>query len=95
MNIRLGNLSPREFGERVGSPFTGTEIAYLTERWSGNARLSGPEDFHIFDSPTISVTVGSRKADVLAVFVAANSRKPFNREVDFDLDDDWTKGAED
>ncbi len=89
MGLRMGNLSPEQFAERVGTEFTAEEIAELRSVWSQNAELTGPEDWHIFDSPTISVTVGRPGGRALATFIRANDRRPFNRRVDFDLDARW------
>lgn len=94
MHLRLGNLTPEQFAERVGSEFTEQEAAYLRSVASGNANLAGPDDFHIFERPSISVTVGSPTTHVLDVFKAANARKPFNREVSFDLDNRWATPTE-
>lgn len=89
--LRLGNLTPEQFAERVGTEFTADELAILAAARSGRAQLTGPEDFHIFDSPSISVTVGSLDAAVLGVFIAANERATYNREVNFELDDEWSR----
>lgn len=89
MLLRIGNLSPQQFAERVGTEFTAGELKLLGRARSGNAVLTGPNDFHIFDKPGISVTVGSRRCEALEIFKAANSRKEFNRPVQFDLDDRW------
>lgn len=85
----MGNLSPDEFALRVGTEFTDNELSALRGYRSGLAKLTGPDDFHIFDSPIISVTVGSAESVVLDIFTAANERSSFNRQVDFDLDSAW------
>lgn len=89
MMLRLGNLSPEAFAERVGAEFTPEEVAYLRSVWSQKAALVGPDDFHIFDDPAISVTVGAPSSRTVAVFQAANERKPFNRELSVYLDEQW------
>ena len=86
---RMGNLSPEAFADRVGAVFTPEEIAELRATWSQEARLTGPEDWHIFDAPSVTVTVGRPTARALAIFVAANDRQPFNRHVPVDLDAGW------
>jgi hypothetical protein len=91
MNLRLGNLSPTQFAEHVGTEFTNDEAAYLQSVWSQNAALTGPDDFHIFSDPAISITVGSASSRTLEVFKAANSRTQFNREITFDLDEQYQK----
>lgn len=92
MNIRLGNLSPEQFADRVGAEFTSDELAELHSVWSQWAELTGPEDFHIFDAPTIFVTIGSVSSRAVEIFKAANARKTFNREVTFGLDDRFKGG---
>lgn len=89
MYLRLGNLTPQEFATKVGTEFTAEEMDTLRAARSGQATLTGPEDFHIFDAPAISVTLGSRTAAVIDIFKAAHERQPFNREVAFDLDESW------
>lgn len=89
MYLKLGNLSPEQFATRVGSEFTPDEITYLKSVWSRNATLTGPDDFHIFDNPAISIHVGSATTKTLDVFKAANARKQFNDEISFHLDEEW------
>lgn len=91
MYLRMGNLTPAQFAERVGSEFTADELLELAGMRSGNATLAGPNDFHIFCDPSISVTIGSRDCAALELFKAANARKQFNRPVDFDLDEAWSR----
>jgi len=92
MFLKLGNLSPERFAERVGSEFTDDELTYLRSVWSQKAALVGPDDFHIFDDPTISAHIGSATSRTVEVFKAANARSPFDRAVQFSLDDDWESG---
>jgi hypothetical protein len=89
----MGNLSPEEFAGRVGADFTHEEIAVLRSTWSRMADLSGPEDWHIFDSPSISITVGNPTARALAILVRANDRHPSTRLVDVDIDERWNEGS--
>lgn len=91
--LRMGNLTPEKFSERVGTEFTAEEIQALQVMRSGNAILTGPDDFHIFSDPGLSITVGSRDAKCIPIFVASNARKTWNRSVDIDLDEAW-KAAE-
>jgi len=91
MFLKFGNLSPEKFAERVGSAFTDEELAYLHSVWSQNAALVGLDDFHIFDDPSITVHIGSVASRVVDVFVAADTRLPFNREIQFSLDAEWSK----
>lgn len=91
--LRMGNLSPENFADRVDTHFTNEEIDQLRAAWSQRADLTGPEDWHIFDSPSISITVGRATARVVAILVRANDRRPFNRQVDIDLDDRWKHKA--
>lgn len=86
MNIKFGNLSPLSFASRVGTEFTAAELETLGHFWSQNATLTGPDQFHIFDDPAITIHVGSVDALPLDVFKAANARKPFNRPVSFYVD---------
>lgn len=87
--LRLGNLSPEEFAERVDTVFTPDELEHLNKVRSGFANLTSADDFHIFDSPAVAVSVGSADARVLQIFRDANTRAPFNREVPFDIDEGW------
>lgn len=89
MYLKFGNLSPEKFAERVGTEFTPDELVHLRSVWSMNATLTGPEDFHIFDDPTISVDIGSVESRTVVIFAAANARKEFNREVSFYLQEEW------
>ena len=89
MFLKLGNLSPEEFANRVGSAFTDDELAYLRSVWSQKATLTSPGDFHIFDDPTISIHIGSATGQTVDTFVAANTRSTFNRPVQFGLDECW------
>lgn len=89
MYLRFGNLTPEAFAERVGASFTPAELDTLNHFWSQNAKLTGPDQFHIFDDPSITISIGSVDALPLQVFQAANARKPFNRPVDFYLDKEW------
>lgn len=92
MYLKFGNLSPEEFAKRVGSEFTEDEIAELRSVWSRNATLTGPEDFHIFEDPSITVHIGSPFARAVEIFRAANGRKEFNQEISFHLDEGWKGG---
>ncbi len=91
--FKLGNLSPEEFAKRVGTEFTADEIARLKEHWSQKADLMGPEDWHVFDAPTVSVHIGSVTCGAVDVFRAADARRPFNRAVRFSLDERWKEPA--
>lgn len=91
MYLKLGNLYPEEFAERVGTEFTSDELAYLRGVWSQKAALTGPDDFHIFDDPSISIHIGSVTSRVVEVFKAANDRSPFNRAIPFSLDIEWSE----
>ena len=91
MFLKFGNLSPEKFAERVGSAFTDDESTYLRSVRSQNAALTGPDDFHIFDDPSITVHIGSATGPTVDVFLAANTRSTFNRPVQFSLDAEWSK----
>lgn len=91
MYLRMGNLSPEQFAEKVGTEFTAEEVATLRACWSQQATLTGPNDWHAFDDPAISVTVGSRESPMVAIATAASARKPFNRPVTFDQDRRWSE----
>ena len=93
MYLKLGNLSPEKFAERVGTAFTDDELSYLHSVWSKWAGLTGPDDFHIFDDPTISIHIGSATGKTIDVFKTANTRSTFNRPVQFSLDEDWKGGV--
>jgi len=89
--LRLGNMSPEAFAEKVGAEFTEEEMTHLKSVWSQQASLTGAEDFHIFEAPAISITVGSAGSKTIKVFAAANQRKVFNREITIHLDSEWEK----
>lgn len=89
MLLKLGNLSIEKFAKIVEAEFTKEELIHLNESWSQNASLSADEDFHIFEDPCISIHIGSNESDTLKIFVAANNRKEFNREISFHLDQEW------
>lgn len=89
MYLRFGNLTPEAFAERVGTSFTPAELDTLNHFWSQNAKLTGADQFHIFDDPSITISIGSVDALPLQVFQAANARQPFNRPVSFYLDKEW------
>ena len=92
MEIRLGNLTPRQLADRVGLTFTKPEMDALNNARSGKARLTGPEDFHIFEHPAISITIGSTKSVALAILLAANIRKPATQQISVSLDEEWKYG---
>jgi len=89
MYLKMGNLGPADFARRVGSEFTDDELEYLRGVWSQKAELTGPEDFHIFDSPAISIHIGSATGRVVEIFKAADARKSFNQPIQFYLDEGW------
>lgn len=89
MYLKLGNLSPKNFAEIVESEFNEDELKELNDAWSQKAELTGPEDFHIFKDPSITIHIGSVESRALEIFKAANARKQFNREISFHLDDRW------
>ena len=86
MLIKFGNVSPKEFAERVGSEFTADEMVHLEAVWSRNAELQSAEDFHIFDDPAISIHIGAADSRTVEVFKAANERRTFGCPVMFYLD---------
>lgn len=88
-HIRFGNVGVRDFAALVGARFTEEELAHLDAARSGLAALTGAEDFHVFDDPALVVHVGSRESKTLAVLTAANSRRPFDRQVTVHLDERW------
>ena len=90
--VRLGNLTPERFAEKVETEFTKEELDYLRSVRTGRANVTGPDDFHIFEHPAISVTVVSVDSRVIEVFMAANDRAEFNRRVHIDLDAGWKRG---
>lgn len=88
MGFRLGNMSIEWFISQTGAEFTEAELARLREVHSNPAKLTGPDQFHIFEGPFV-VTVGSMEGEALSIFRAANSRKPFTPAVMFSVDDEW------
>lgn len=91
MSLRLGNLTPEEFADRVGAHFTADEFATLHQHWSPAATLTGPDQFHIFEHPHIAITVGSPTASVIAVFADANARSEFTRPIGVFEDQEWRR----
>lgn len=84
MLMVLGNLTVRQFAERVGAEFTDEEVERLELYRTNTAEFSDTAKFHIFDSPAINVYVGEvALKEAVPIFVAANERKKFNREVSF------------
>jgi hypothetical protein len=92
MIIRFGNLTPREFAQRVGAEFTTEELRHLTALRSGNAKLTGPQDFHIFEDP-LCITVGSVDSHAMEIFTAANARHGFEKRVPVALDQEWKEAT--
>ena len=83
--IKFGNLTVKQFGERVGTKFTDEELTILESSRSENATVDEYGDnFHIFEDPAISIDFGVfALKKLLPIFKAANDRKPFNRKVFF------------
>lgn len=91
MILFLGNLTIDEFARRVGAEFTADETDYLESVWSRKADLTGPDDWHIFDGPTVAI--GCVTSRTVEIFKAANGRKTFNQPVQFHLDERWKEAA--
>ena len=84
MNIRFGNLTLEKFAEKVGADFTAEELATLNECRTDLANFTDPDKFHIFDHPAVVVVIGKRAmAATEHIWVAADTRAKFNREVTF------------
>lgn len=84
MYIKFGNLTVREFAEKVGTEFTDEEVEILESHRSDPATFDDPDKFHIFLDPAISINIGAEAFEsTKAIWVAANARKPFNREISF------------
>lgn len=84
MIIKFGNLTVRQFAERVGAEFTPEELELLESHRTDTAGFTDPGKFHIFEDPAISIHIGSAaQVELLPVFSAANARRTFNREITF------------
>lgn len=85
MNLRFGNLTMRQFADKVEADFTAEELATLESQRTDTAEFTDPTKFHIFDDPGISISIGSEciAAGTLGIFEAANARKTFKVEVAF------------
>lgn len=82
-HLRFGNLTVAEFAARVGAQFTTQEIETLESRRSDYASFTDKSAFHIFDDPSIAVHLGQDAHDLVPIFVRANDRSTFTREVGF------------
>lgn len=89
MFLKFGNMSPVDFEYRVDTVFLPEERSTLQLCWSRDAQLTGPDQFHIFTAPVLQISVGSADSPTLEIFVNANRRKQFNREVSIFVDDRW------
>ena len=89
MLLRFGNLSPEELAGHVGAVFTDEEITYLRSVWSKHATLTGPDDWHAFDDPAVSIHVGSAESETVRVLQASNARATWTREVHVYVDEAW------
>lgn len=85
MNIKFGNLTMRQFADKVQADFTDEELETLEGYRTDIAEFTDPGKFHIFDDPAISINIGSEciAAGALGIFTAANTRKTFTGEVAF------------
>lgn len=82
MFLRMGDLRPAEFAERVGAEFTPDELALLEAHYEPNASFDGPRGLHIFDDPAISMTVGAETLNQIRdVLIESNDRRSWNRDV--------------
>lgn len=84
MILQIGNLTVEEFIKRVDGDATTEEIDLLESYRTDKATFTNQTQFHIFDNPGISIVIGS---DCLgrtgSLWKKINSRKTFNREVNF------------
>lgn len=87
--LRMGNLSAAELEAKTGLEFSNDERAALMASRSGQAKLTGPEDWHAFDSPGISVSIGSATSQARYIFEAADIRKKANIEIPIYVDEGW------
>ena len=84
MSFRLGNLSVKEFAERVGTEFAESDVALLESHRSQIADFTDQTRFHIFDAPAISIDIGAVAMEqIMHIFIEAYERKPFNCQVLF------------
>lgn len=89
--IRLGNLSAAELEAKTGLEFTDEERAELEAARSGQAALTGPEDWHAFDMPGVSITIGSVSSRARHIIEGADMRKKANFAIVVYLDEEWKK----
>lgn len=84
MYLRMGNLTVRQFADRVNADFSDNEVEFLEDLRTDVAQFEDSNRFHIFDDPAISVVVGREAMPaVIDTFTTANSRRAFTREVSF------------
>lgn len=84
MYFKFGNLTVRQFLERIEGEATEEEIATLEAYRTDAAEFTDPARFHIFCDPAISIHIGpAALRDVGPIFMALDARKPFNRPVAF------------
>lgn len=57
MNIQFGNLTTKEFEEKVGWKFEEKDRSFLEKHRTETADFSESDRFHIFDAP-FSLTIG-------------------------------------
>lgn len=91
MLLRMGNLSAVELEAKTGWSFTGDERAELEANRSGSAKLTGPEDWHAFDSPGVSISIGSANSRARHIFESADIRKQAGIKLPIYLDEEWKK----
>lgn len=89
--IRLGNLSAAELEAKTGLEFTDEERAELEAARSGQAKLTGAEDWHAFDTPSVSITIGSVSSRARHIIEGADLRKKANFAIAVYLDEEWKK----
>ncbi len=89
--IRLGNLSAAELEAKTGLEFTDAEREELEAARSGQAKLTGAEDWHAFDTPGISITIGYQFSRARQILEAADLRKKATIALPIYLDEEWKK----
>lgn len=80
----LGNLSVRQFAERVGTQFDPADLEVLESHRTNEAQFTDPAKFHIFDSPAINIYIGSvAMRETEMIWQRAHRQYPFDRPVSF------------
>jgi hypothetical protein len=84
VNLRLGNLTVKQFAARVGSMVSEADEAELESYRTNDASFTDPTKFHIFSDPAPSIVIGADALTAtLPIWQRMHREAPFDREVGF------------